>query len=166
MLLVERWILACLRHETFYTLVQLNQRIHELLHRLNNKPFQKLPGSRSSQFEALDKPALRPLPCQPYVFTQVKQVKVHLDYHVDIERCYYSVPHSLVKKTLQAFISEGTVRLLHQGQCVAEHVRLFTPGKHNTLKEHMPKEHRIYMDWNPGKFKQRAQHIGPDVLNP
>jgi len=137
-LLVTRWILACLRREVFYTLAQLNQRISALLVRLNQKAFQKIPGSRASQFEALDRAALKSLPRSPYIFMQIKTVKVHLDYHVEIERNYYSVPYALVKKSLQAHFSEGTVRLYHEGQCVAHHVRLFTPGKQSTDKEHMP----------------------------
>jgi len=164
-LLVTRWILACLRREVFYTLAQLNQRISALLVRLNQKVFQKIPGSRASQFEALDRAALKSLPRSPYIFMQIKTVKVHLDYHVEIERNYYSVPYALVKKSLQAHFSEGTVRLYHEGQCVAHHVRLFTPGKQSTDKEHMPAHHRAYMDWDPGKFKQRAQNAGPHVLD-
>ncbi len=163
-LLVERWILACLRHEAFYTLAQLNQRIAELLYRLNDKPFQKLPGSRASQFELLDKPALKPLPKQPYLFTQVKRVRVGLDYHIELEGCYYSVPYVLVKKMLEAHVSERTVRLLFQGKCVAQHVRQMTLGCQSTLKIHMPKHHQAYLDYDIDIFKQRAQDIGPDVF--
>ena len=59
---VERWILAALRHRTFLSLAELNAAIAKLLERLNTRPFRKLPGSRRSCFEQLDRPALRPLP--------------------------------------------------------------------------------------------------------
>ena len=95
---VERWVLAALRHRTFFSLVGLNTAIAELLGRLNARPFRKLPGSRRSQFEQLDRPALRPLPASPYVFAEWKTARVHIDYHVEVDRHYYSVPHALVRR--------------------------------------------------------------------
>ena len=83
---VERWVLAALRHRTFFSLVGLNTAIAELLGRLNARPFRKLPGSRRSQFEQLDRPALRPLPASPYVFAEWKTARVHIDYHVEVDR--------------------------------------------------------------------------------
>ena len=100
--IVERWILAALRNHTFFSLAELNHRIAELLERLNERAFRKLPGSRRTAFEALDRPALRALPSEPYVFAQWKKVRVHIDYHVELERHYYSVPHALVGQQLLA----------------------------------------------------------------
>jgi len=162
-LLVERWILACLRHETFYTLSQLNQRIRVLLARLNNKPFQKLPGSRQSQFEQLDRPALKPLPKQAYQFVKVKKVRVNIDYHVEIERHYYSVPYRLMKSSLDAHISAHFIQLYHQGQCVAQHPRSRLPGRFTTQVAHMPKSHQAHLEWTPSRFKTWAKSIGPAV---
>ena len=161
---VTRWILAVLRHETFYSLAQLNQRIRALLDKLNRKPFKKLPGSRQSAFEQLDKPALKPLPAFPYQYTQIKPVRVHLDYHVDIDQHYYSVPHPLIKKQLEAHITEQCVTLYHQGQVVAKHKRSHRRGGHTTLKAHMPAQHQACHDWSPGRFKNWAKDIGPHTL--
>ena len=160
---VSRWILARLRHETFYSLAQLNQRIHALLVDLNTRPFKKLPGSRQSQFLELDKPALRPLPRAPYEYTFIKKVRVYPDYHVEIDRHYYSVPYALIKKQLDAHITGHIVRLYHRNTCVAQHPRCHRPG-HTTLPEHMPKRHRAHMSWTPGRLKNWAKDIGPATL--
>ncbi len=158
--MVERWIMGALRNEVFFSLKQLNQRITELLELLNNRPFKKLPGCRHSQFEAIDKPALKPLPEVPYSYTQVKTVRVHLDYHVDIEQHYYSVPHALIKKQLEAHISGELVRLFHQGEVVAVHPRSYRQGAHTTAPEHMPKAHQKHQDWTPQRFERWAASIG------
>ena len=92
MQLVERWILAALRHNRFTSLAELNQAIAELLERLNQRPFRKRSGSRASLFESLDRPALKVLPLEPYEFANWKTARVNMDYHVEIERHYYSVP--------------------------------------------------------------------------
>jgi hypothetical protein len=97
----------------------------------------KHPGSRLSQFEAIDKPALKPLPSQPYRYTLVKQVKVHIDYHIEIEKHYYSVPHALIKKKLEAHATGQLVTLYHQGVQVAVHPRSYRLGGHSTLDIHM-----------------------------
>ena len=108
---VERWILARLRDQTFFSMAELNEAIAQLLEKLNNKNFQKLPGSRRSMFESLDKPALKPLPVQRYQYAEWKEARVHMDYHVEIDKHYYSVPYQLVKKQL-------TVRITDQGHRV------------------------------------------------
>ncbi|EMQ8080370.1 IS21-like element ISEc12 family transposase, partial [Escherichia coli] len=125
---VERWIMARIRHEIFYSLASLNQRIRELLERLNNKIMQKLGYSRAELFIQLDKPALKPLPEASYSYTLVKKVRVHADYHVEIDKHYYSVPCSLLGQQLEAWISGELVRLFNQGQEVAVHPRKRTYG--------------------------------------
>jgi transposase len=141
-LLVERWILAVLRHHPFFSLAELNRAIARLLERLNTRPFKKLPGTRRELFEKLDRPALRPLPAQPYEFAEWKKVRVNIDYHVEIEGHYYSVPYQLVRKALEARYSERTVECFHKGQRVASHPRSHLKGRHTTLPEHMPTAHR------------------------
>jgi transposase len=110
-LLVERWVLAKLRHETFFTLAGLNARIKELVQVLNNKPFQKLPGSRRSQFEALDQPALRSLPSHRYQYVDIKKVRVGVDYHVEYDKHFYSVPHQLVGQQLEVHVNSTCVQV-------------------------------------------------------
>ena len=107
--MVERWILAALRNRTFFSLAELNAAIAKLLERLNNRPFRKLPGSRRSLFEQLDRPALRPLPAERYVFAQWKKARVNIDYHVEVDRHYYSVPHALVGRQLDVRLTATTV---------------------------------------------------------
>ncbi len=163
-LLVERWILARLRKQTFFTLTDLNQEIQRLLPALNNKAFKKLPGSRKSRFEELDRPALKPLPASDYELAYWKKATVHLDYHVEVEGHYYSVPYALVKKQLDIRYSQKTVECFHSGKRVASHVRSGQQGRHTTVKEHMPLKHQKYMEWTPERFKRWAAKIGPETL--
>ena len=162
-LLVERWILARLRDHTFFSLAELNQEIRKLLDRLNTKPFKKLPGSRRSQFEQLDKPALKPLPAMPYKIAHWKKATVNIDYHVEVEGHYYSVPYQLVKKKLDVRYTDKTVELLHKGKRVASHLRGYSRGHHTTVKEHMPKRHQKYLEWTPDRFLGWARKIGPQT---
>ena len=158
---VERWILAALRHRTCFSLHELNQAIAEFLVRLNQRPFKKLPGSRRSAFEQLDQPALRPLPLTPYVYATHKQVRVHIDYHVEVDGHYYSVPYALVKHTLEARLTDNTVELFHKGQRVASHPRSALKGRHTTITEHMPQAHRQQAEWTPRRLVRWAEQTGP-----
>ncbi|MEI6626895.1 MAG: IS21 family transposase, partial [Thermoleophilia bacterium] len=159
--IVERWILAKLRHQRFFSLDELNGAIRPLLTELNDRPFQKLPGSRRSVYEALDRPAMRPLPATPYVYAEWKEVRVAFDYHVDVDEHYYSVPHALVGYEVWARYSAATVEVLHRGQRVASHVRSYQKGKHTTEGEHMPKSHRAHSEWTPKRLIDWGQSIGP-----
>lgn len=160
-LLVERWILAVLRHRRFFSLAELNREIARLLHRLNDRPFKKLPGSRRDWFEQLDRPALRPLPAQAYEFAEWKKVRVNIDYHVEIDGHYYSVPYQLVRKPLEARFSTRTVECFHKGQRVASHLRSSLKGRHTTVAAHMPRSHRQYAEWTPQRLIRWAEKTGP-----
>jgi len=160
-LLVERWILARLRHRTFFSLSELNAAIRTLLERLNNRPFKKLPGTRRTAFEQIDQPALRPLPATSYVFATWKKVRVHIDYHVEVEGHYYSVPYTLVKQQLDARLTDHTLECFHKGQRVASHLRSPLKGRHTTVPEHMPKAHREYAEWTPQRLVRWAEQTGP-----
>ena len=158
---VERWVMARLRHQSFATVHEVNAAIKPLLERLNERPFQKLPGSRSSTFAALDAPALLPLPTQRYEIAHFKTVTVHIDYHVEVERHRYSVPHALVGQAVEARITTNTVEILHRGQRVTSHVRNNRRGDFSTLPEHMPTAHRAHMEWTPQRLIHWGQDIGP-----
>ena len=160
-LLVERWILARLRHRTFFSLAELNGVIATELTALNARPFKQLEGSRRSQFEAIDRPALRPLPLVPYVYATWKRVRVHIDYHVEVDGHYYSVPYTLVKQALEVRLTEHTVECFHRRQRVASHVRSPLKGRHTTVAEHMPKAHRAYAEWTPERLVRWAEQTGP-----
>jgi len=162
-LLVERWILARLRKHSFFSLPELNSAIKGLLADLNAKPFKKLPGSRRSRFLEMDKPALKPLPALAYEMAYWKKATVHLDYHVEVEGHYYSVPYTLVKKKLEVRYTKTTVECLYRNQRVASHIRNQSRGRHTTVKEHMPPKHRRYSEWSPERFTKWAEKIGPQT---
>ncbi len=162
-LLVERWILARLRKHTFFSLADLNREIRKLLQVLNSRSFKKLPGSRQSWFEEIDRPALKPLPATPYELAYWKKATVHLDYHVEVEGYYYSVPHTLVKKKLDIRYTRSTVECFYSNKRVASHLRNIPHGRHSTIKEHMPLRHQKYLEWTPDRFKRWAAKIGPET---
>jgi len=158
---VERWILAVLRHRTFFSLAELNTAIRELLEKLNARPFKKLPGCRRAHFESLDKPALQPLPTEPYVYAEWKKARVHIDYHVAVEGHYYSVPHALIKKQLEVRLTQNTIECFYRGNRVASHRRSHHKGRHTTVSAHMPESHRQAGDWSPERLAKWAAKTGP-----
>jgi len=160
-LVAERWILAALRHRTFFSLTEANQAIRERLVWLNNRPFRKLDGSRASLFEAIDRPALRPLPARPYEFAVWKLATVNIDYHVEVERHYYSVPYALVGEHCDVRCSASTIEIFHRGRRVASHLRSAAHGRHTTEPAHMPESHRRYAEWTPGRIVRWAEQTGP-----
>ena len=162
---VERWILAALRRQTFFSLTELNQCIRQLLSKLNERPFRKLPGCRQSVFASLEQPILKPLPATPYQYAEWKKVRVHIDYHVEVAGHYYSVPYALIKQPLDARITQRTVECLHQGRRVASHRRSWQKGGHTTVPEHMPPAHRHYGDWSPRRLIQWAEKMGPATVH-
>ncbi|WP_404418318.1 IS21 family transposase [Marinospirillum sp.] len=160
-LIVERWILAALRHRQHFSLGQLNASIRELLTLLNQRPFRKLPGNRQEHFETIDRPALQPLPAEPYTYAQWKKARVHMDYHVAFEGHYYSVPCSLVKKEVELRVTEYTLEVFYRGQRVASHQRSAHKGRHTTVTAHMPEAHRQAGEWTPERLVKWAAKTGP-----
>ena len=161
-LIAERWILARLRHHTFFSIAEANEAVRKLLIGMNAKPFKKLPGSRQSVLEAMERPALKPLPECPYEFAEWKQVAVNIDYHVDVEGHYYSAPYQLIQQRLMARITRHGVELLHKGKRVAAHTRSHQKGRHTTLTEHQPPAHQKYLEWTPERLISWAGMIGPN----
>ena len=159
---VERWILARLRHEMFFTLAELNLRIRELLIELNLKPFKQLPGTRRSAFEQLDEPALKPLPKQPFVFAEFIKARVNVDYHIICKGHAYSVPHQLARQEVEVQATEHCVTIYANGKVVASHARKHTRG-FTTLAVHMPERHRHHQDWTPERLLNWANDIGQEV---
>jgi transposase len=158
----QRWIIAALRHRKFFQLADLNEAIGELLDRLNNRPFRKRPdASRTILFEQLDRPALKPLPAERYVIAIWKPVKPNIDYHVDIEQHYYSVPYQLVGQQLEARYTATTVEIFHRGVRVASHVRSFVRYTATTLPDHRPKSHQAHLEWTPSRLINWAATVGP-----
>jgi len=161
--IVERWIMARLRHQTFFTLASLNQAIRFLLDDLNQRPFKKLPGTRRSQFEQLDQPVLRALPTSRYQYVEIKRARVHIDYHIEFDKHYYSVPHHLVKQHIEVQASENSIAIYSHGQRIATHPRSHRHGAHSTCPEHMPQAHRAISEWSPERFLSWAGDIGKET---
>ncbi len=158
---VEQWILARLRHHQFFSLNELNGQIRTLLAELNHRPFQKLPGSRRSQFEALDRPALRPLPAHRYLYGEWSKARVAPNLHVKVGDSYYSVPYALVGQELDVRSSARTVEVFHRGERVAAHPRGTVPGHYETVAAHLPEGHQQQLAWTPRRLLRWAAESGP-----
>ena len=162
-LLAERWIIAVLRHRRFTSLAQLNEVIAGLVARLNEKPFKKLEGSRATLFAQLDQPALRPLPATRYEFATWRAAKVNIDYHVEVERHYYSVPYQLAGSVVEVRLTNSVVEVFSQHRRVASHLRSYAVSRHVTDSAHMPDSHRRYLEWTPGRIVSWAEKNGPST---
>jgi transposase len=157
----QRWIVAALRHQKFFSLAEVNEAIAPLLDKLNGRPFRKRPeASRASLFAELDRPALRPLPVDPYVIAHWKMVRANIDYHVEIEQHYYSVPYQLVGQQLDARYTATTVEIFHRGVRVASHMRSYARYKASTINEHRPKSHQAHLEWTPSRLIGWAETVG------
>lgn len=158
---VQRWILARLRNSTFFSLEELNAAIRELLVVLNDRVMRHLGMSRRQLFEEIDRPALRPLPETPYVYAEWKRCRVGIDYHIEIEKHLYSVPHTLLRQEVEVRLTANTVEVFYRGKRVAAHARTPGRGRPTTVAEHMPSSHRRYADWSLERFHRDAAAIGP-----
>jgi len=161
--IIERWILARLRHQTFFSLAELNHCIRTLLVEVNNKPFKQLKGNRQQWFESIDQPALMPLPKQAYQYTDIKTVKVNVDYHIQYDQHLYSVPHHLVGEKLELQAKDRLIELYFHGKRVTSHARQYRPGT-TTVAEHMPVRHEKHHQWSAGRLMNWAKDLGDEVL--
>ena len=157
---VERWVLARLRKRRFFGLADLNRSIRKLLDELNDRTMEHLGKSRREFFKELDRPALKPLPAEPYQFAIWKKAKVHIDYHVEFGKHYYSAPYELIGEEVFVRATERTVEIFHKHRRVASHPRSRARGRHTTQTAHMPANHRQYAEWSPERFLKWAERIG------
>lgn len=160
MLIVERWILARLRNRRFFSLDELNTAISLLLLELNARAFKKLPGSRNSAFELLDRPVLGPLPATRMPIVRFKAARVNIDYHVELDGHFYSVPYQLRSKSVDMRITSTTLEVLSANKRVAVHLVSGKQGAHSTIAEHMPASHRAHRDWTPQGLIRWGERIG------
>ncbi len=161
---MERWILGRLRNRIFYSLAELNQAIGELLVRLNDeRPIRRLGVTRRQLLEQLDRPMLKPLPVEPYVFAEWRIRRVGIDYHVDVDRHYYSVPYRFAKEAVEVRLTARTVEVYARGERIAAHLRSSGNGKHTTVQDHMPSSHRRHADWTIERIRRDAVQIGPST---
>jgi transposase len=156
----ERWLLAPLRDHTLVGLSAANQEIARLLRALNERPFQKLAGTRRTLFDDVDRPALLPLPAQAYEYAEWKKARVNIDYHVEVERHYYSVPHRLLRKAVEVRLTTTAVEILYGGQRVALHARSLRRGGFTTEPSHRPKSHQQHLEWSPDRLIRWGHSVG------
>jgi transposase len=163
-LIVERFVLARLRNRRFFSLVELNAAIQQCVTDLNAKVMRKIGKSRAELLETIERPALDALPAEPYRYAEWRKCLVAPDYHVEIDKHYYSVPSRLIRETVEARITDTTVEILHKGGRIASHIRSEVPHRHTTITEHMPSAHRRYAEWTPARMMGAAAKIGPAAI--
>lgn len=158
--LVQRWIVAKLRNRQFFSIAELNQAIRPLLDELNDRVMKQLGKSRRKLYEELDKPVLQALPSQPYVYKEFKLCRVNIDYHIQLDKCFYSVPYQLVKKEVEVRSSDYVIEIFHQNKRVAVHNRLYQPGAFSTQEDHMASAHKAYALWTPSRMINWSKNYG------
>ena len=158
---VERWVMAPLRNHTFFSLGELRDAIAPLLAALNERPFDKTDGSRSSWFEDLDRPALKPLPAERFEYAEWRKARVNIDYHIQVEHALYSVPHPLGRCEVDVRLTAQTVEIFHKHRRVAAHLRIHGRGGYATERSHMPASHRAHAGWTPSRLIAWGQRTGP-----
>lgn len=159
-LIIQRWVLASMRNEQIYGLAALNNRLRAMAVIANSKKFKLYPECRLELFNELDKPYLRPLPVHRYVYREYKKVRVSGDYHIELNRHYYSVPYKLISQEVDVWYTAGLVECFHKNMCVAKHIRSNEQRGKTTVTEHMPRAHQEYATLTPEKMQSWAVTIG------
>jgi transposase len=160
----QRWVLARLRHHTFFSLEELNERIAELVEELNARTMRVYRESRRQLFERIERAALLPLPATRFVCGSWKlNVTVNIDYHVDYDGHYYSAPHALLHEKLDVRATSMTVEIYQRGERITSHARSYIRAKHTTKTEHMPKAHQKHLEWSPSRIVSWASTVGPQT---
>ena len=162
--IVQRFVLAKLRHRRFFSLAELNAAIRDCVTAVNAKVMRRIGKSRNELLETLDRPALDALPNAAYCYAEWKRARVAPDYHIEVADHYYSVPSKLIRETVEARITSATVEVFHKGQRIASHMRSRIAHKHTTIPEHMPSSHRRYAEWSPARMLREAEKIGPATI--
>jgi transposase len=163
-LIVQRWILARLRNRRFFSLAELNVAIRILVDDLNARLMRKLGASRREFFDTIDRPALMPLPAEPYQYAEWRRARVAPDYHVEVQGHFYSVPSRMIRQVVEVRATETTIEVFHRGTRIASHARSGVKRRHTTIPEHMPSAHRRYAFWTPTRLLAAAEQIGPSTV--
>jgi transposase len=162
--IVSRFVLGKLRNRRFFSLVELNEAVRDCVATINAKVMKPLKQSRNDLFASLDRPALKGLPSGRYQYAEWKRCTVAPDYHVEVDAHYYSVPFALLRETVDARFTDGTIEVFHKGKRIASHMRSRVAHKHTTTREHMPSSHRRYAEWSPARMSREAEKIGPATV--
>jgi transposase len=161
---VSRYLLGKLRNHRFFSLAELNVAVRDCVTVINAKVMKRLNKSRNELFATIDKPVLKELPVERYIYAEWKRCTVAPDYHIEVDLHYYSVSFRLLRESIDARYTDKTVELFHKGVRVASHTRSYLPYKHTTISEHMPSQHRCYAEWNPARMLRMAGNIGPATV--
>jgi transposase len=159
----QTYVLGRLRHETFFSLAECNAAIAQVLERLNTRVMRRLGMSRKDLFESIERTALKPLPETEWEYAEWRVARVGLDYHVEVDGFYYSVPHALIRAEVDTRLTQRTLEVFHRGKRVAAHQRRYGGRRHGTDPDHMPSAHRRYAEWSPERFQRWAKTIGPNT---
>ena len=162
-LLAQRWVLACLRNRRFFSLAELNLAIADLVGGLNARVMRAYGLSRAELFVKVDAPALKTLPAEPYAFAIWKHCRVALDYHVEVDGCWYSVPFQLIRERVDVRVADKTIEIFHKGGRIASHAKSLGRHSHTTIADHMPSAHRRHAAWTPARIMAAADKIGPSA---
>ena len=158
---ISTWITAALRNEQFFSLAELNEAIKEKLTAYNTRKFEKKECSRLSLFLGEEMPLLASLPATPFELCEWKQATVQFNYHIAVDKMYYSVPYQYIKNKVDVRITESTIEIFYNHNRIASHKRLLgRPGQYSTITEHMPEDHQKYLEWNGDRFRKWADSIG------
>jgi len=161
----ERWILAPLRNRIFHSVHEANLAIAERLAWLNDRRMRGMDASRAELFAGVDRPAMCTLPEHPYEFASWKKARVNIDYHIEVEGHYYSVPYRLTREKVEVRVTERTIEVFHRGKRVASHPRSFTRGHATTTHDHRPASHKAYLEWTPSRIVSWAEETGPSTAS-
>jgi transposase len=159
----QAYILGRLRHVTFFSLAECNAAIAAALERMNGREMRRLGISRRQLFETVERPVMQPLPEQDYEYAEWRLARVGIDYHVEVQDFFYSVPHALIHEQVDTRATAHTIEIFHRGKRVAAHARRYGGQRHGTLPEHMPSAHRRYAEWTPERLQRQARAIGPNT---
>jgi transposase len=159
----QSYILGRLRHLTFFSLAECNAAIAQAVEVMNSRPMRKLGVSRRELFEKIERDALYPLPETDWEFAEWKRARVSIDYHIEIEGFFYSVPHALIRAEVDVRATARIIEIFYRGQRVSLHERRAMGRRHGTDPEHMPSSHRRYAAWTPDRFRRWAAQIGQDT---
>ena len=158
---VSTWITAALRNEQFFSLAELNQEIRKKLKKYNEANFEKKEGSRLSLFLEEEKPLLAALPATRFELAEHRTATVQFNYHIAVDKMYYSVPYQYIKDKVDVRITDTTIEVFKDHRRIASHKRLYgRSGQYSTVLEHMPPDHQKYLEWNGDRFRRWAETIG------
>jgi transposase len=157
----QSYILGRLRNVTFFSLAECNTAIAVAVERMNSREMRRLGMSRRQLFEAIERPVMQALPDNDFEFAEWRLARVGIDYHVEVQGFFYSVPHALLREQVDTRATAHTIEVFHHGRRVAAHARRYGGQRHGTLPEHMPSAHRRYAEWSPERLQRDARGIGP-----